>query len=170
MDTSKIINDLEKLTLVKQLAIKERTMWPALMFAINRTVRVNGRIKIDTVSIKIKKEIKAAGAPLGAKCAALSFGLKIIPEIRIKPQSVRAIVLANHKDLEGLYTNGVNPDKLIKIIKNINENKSKGRPSNDLFPWINLFKLWMLLLILKLNVFWENITITIIVGTHEKIL
>lgn len=76
-------------------------MCPALILAINRTVSVKGRIRIDTVSIKIKKETKAVGAPLGAKWAAISLGLKKIPEINSNLQKPSANELANHKDLEG---------------------------------------------------------------------
>ena len=44
------------------------------MFAIIRTLRVKGRIKILTVSIATRNGINPAGAPDGAKWAADSFG------------------------------------------------------------------------------------------------
>ena len=53
--------------LVRQLATKDRIICPALMLAINRTVKVKGRIKTLTVSIRINKGVSAVGAPAGAK-------------------------------------------------------------------------------------------------------
>jgi len=55
---------------VKQLAIKDRTICPALILAISRTVKVRGRIITLTVSIKTKKGAKTIGAPAGVMWAA----------------------------------------------------------------------------------------------------
>ncbi len=55
-------------------------MCPALIFAIIRTLRVRGRIKILAVSITINKGTSPAGAPAGAKWAADSTGKLIQPD------------------------------------------------------------------------------------------
>ena len=79
------------LILVKQFATKDRIICPALIFAINRTVRVKGRISSLTVSIKTSKGVKTAGAPAGARWAADIAGLFTHPEISSRPHSVKAI-------------------------------------------------------------------------------
>lgn len=72
---------LEKLVLheLRQLATSARTMCPALILAISRTVKVSGRINTLIVSIKIKKGVRIVGVPLGKKCAKNFLGLKLIP-------------------------------------------------------------------------------------------
>ena len=87
------------LTEVRQFATNERTMCPALILAINRTVNVKGRIKILIVSISTKKGANTIGAPAGAKCAADALGLEAHPEIISNPQRIIAIVPAVHKFL-----------------------------------------------------------------------
>lgn len=74
-------------------------MCPALMLAISRTVRVRGRINILTVSISTKKGIRAAGAPVGARWAADSFGNLTHPESRRANQSTNASLLAVQREL-----------------------------------------------------------------------
>jgi len=81
----------------KQLAIKDITICPALIFATNRTVRVKGRIIILIVSIKIKKGVKAPGAPNGTRCAKTSLKLFRVPEIIAESQIVRAILTLNQR-------------------------------------------------------------------------
>lgn len=73
------------------LAIRPIIMWPALMLAINRTIKVSGRIQILTVSIKTNKGIRAAGAPAGAKWAADSIGNLIHPDKIKATQNTNAI-------------------------------------------------------------------------------
>lgn len=84
-------------TLVRQLATRERTICPALILAISRTVNVRGRIKILTVSIKTRKGTNAVGAPAGAKWAAEAAGLLCHPDNSSNPQSSSANELAVHK-------------------------------------------------------------------------
>jgi len=71
-------------------------MCPALIFATNRTVKVNGRIKILIDSIIIRKGIKAIGAPVGARCAIDFFTLNLHPEVKIANHIIRAKDLLNH--------------------------------------------------------------------------
>lgn len=138
------------------------------MLAIKRTVNVSGRIKIDTVSIKIKNETKAAGDPPGAKWAAAWVGENLIPEINSKPQNSSAIDPANQRDLDGLYTNGVNPFKFTIMIKNIKESKNRGRGRSNLFLWVNLFSKEILLFRFALKVLdCKNKIVIIIEGIHE---
>lgn len=63
------------LTEVRQLATKDSTIWPALILAISRTVKVKGRIKTLIVSIKTRNGASTIGAPAGAKWAADAWGL-----------------------------------------------------------------------------------------------
>lgn len=57
-------------TEVKQFATNDKTICPALILAINRTVKVRGRIIILIVSINTKNGASTIGAPAGVKCAA----------------------------------------------------------------------------------------------------
>ena len=85
--------------LTKQLAIKDITICPALILAINRTVKVKGRIRILTVSTKMRNGTKAEGAPAGAKWAADCVGLKSHPLKSNNPHITTAIEEATHKFL-----------------------------------------------------------------------
>ena len=76
------------------LAINPIMIWPALMFAIKRTMRVKGRMQTLTVSIKTSNGIRGAGAPLGAKWAADFVGYFVHPEIISRPQKTTAILIA----------------------------------------------------------------------------
>lgn len=84
----------ESAVTVKALAIKPIIMWPALILATSRSVRVKGRIKSLTVSIRTRRGTSGPGAPAGAKCAADSIGNLIHPERTINVQNTRAIEAA----------------------------------------------------------------------------
>lgn len=61
----------EKLILVKEIVDlnKHNNKWPAVILAINRTLRVSGRIIFLIASIKTINLISATGVPLGTKWA-----------------------------------------------------------------------------------------------------
>ena len=101
------------------MATNAKTICPALILAINRTVKVKGRIKTLIVSIKIKKGLKITGVPLGKKCPKNFLGLYNIP-LKIRyPHSDKAKPDENHNELDNPKVNGVKPIKLIKAIKKI---------------------------------------------------
>jgi hypothetical protein len=52
---------------------------PAIIFAVNRTARVPGRMIFLTVSIHTMNGIKAAGVPCGTRCSNMWFVLLIHP-------------------------------------------------------------------------------------------
>ena len=108
-NTSNILYPVDKISIrysfvplndVKTLAIKDKTICPALIFAINRTVKVKGRIIKEIVSIIIKNGTKTLGAPDGTKCANVFLKEKKNP-LKIKViQIVIAIAAANHNELD----------------------------------------------------------------------
>ena len=55
-------------------ATRADTMWPTVIFATSRTVRVRGRIIIEIVSIKTSNGERAKGAPEGDKWAVIITG------------------------------------------------------------------------------------------------
>ena len=114
-------------------AISDITICPALILAINRTVRVKGRINSLTVSIRTSKGNKAPGAPAGARWAALGIGAQIQPEMISKPHIVKASDPANHRLLVAPYTNGINPLRFTDNKKNINANKNNVNGTTFLF-------------------------------------
>lgn len=61
--------------------------WPAIIFAVNRTARVPGRITFLIVSISTIKGIKIPGVPCGTKWQNICWVLLIQPYI----------IKANHK-------------------------------------------------------------------------
>jgi hypothetical protein len=48
-------------------AIIFNKLWPAIIFANNRTAKLKARAKYDITSITIKKGNKAGGTPVGTK-------------------------------------------------------------------------------------------------------
>jgi hypothetical protein len=50
---------------------------PAIMFAVNRTAKVPGRIILLTVSMHTINGIKAAGVPCGTRCSNIWFVLLV---------------------------------------------------------------------------------------------
>ena len=108
--------------------------WPATIFAISRTARVNGRITFLIDSIKTMKGIKAAGVLWGTRCANICFVWLIQPNImnEIHRGSLRVRVKAMWLDAVNTYGN-----RPIKLLIKININKAiKGRvlPSDEVGP------------------------------------
>lgn len=48
---------------------KVSSRWPAIMFAVNRTASVPGRIRLLIVSIMTMNGISIVGVPCGTKCS-----------------------------------------------------------------------------------------------------
>lgn len=53
---------------------RHRSRWPAVRFAIRRTLRVSGRIVLLTNSINTINLIRAGGVPLGTRWANMNSG------------------------------------------------------------------------------------------------
>lgn len=93
--------------------------WPAIIFAVNRIDKVNGRIIFLNNSINTIKNIKIKGVPLGTKWININFIFLIHPNI-INPNHIGIDkVKENNKCLELVKIYGNNPKKLLNII-NIN--------------------------------------------------
>lgn len=52
---------------------RAKSIWPAIIFAVNRTARVRGRIISLILSIITIKGIKIEGVPWGVKCLITSL-------------------------------------------------------------------------------------------------
>lgn len=100
-----------------------RRRWPATMFAARRMLKVKGRIRELTNSIKTIKGIKAKGVPSGTKWA------NIWEEVFLQAVSIcpnhkgRAKLTVNTGCLEDVKMKGNNPRKLFNAIV---RNKEKG--------------------------------------------
>ena len=104
---------------VKTTLIKAQTTCPTVILATNRTVKVNGRIKIEIVSIITKKGAKAIGAPLGDKWAIISFVKIECWKIKTYNQIVIPVI-ALSQNLEVIGNKkGINPLRF-KTIKDRN--------------------------------------------------
>lgn len=112
-------------------AIRPIIICPALIFAISRTIKVNGRMQILTVSIITNKGTKAAGAPAGARWAADSIGNFNQPDKISRPQNTNAKDPTTQMFLVTPYTNGISPNKFLKRINPINLNTNRGTPGKD---------------------------------------
>ena len=55
-------------------------MWPAVILAVSRTANVTGRTEILMASIRIRKEERACGVPVGRNEAAHEEGLNVTAE------------------------------------------------------------------------------------------
>lgn len=85
--------------------------------AANRTHKVNGRIKILVVSIKMSAGFNQSGAPPGKRCAATLEGLVITPEM-INPSHIGSPNLkVKTKCEENLKIYGINPKRFTEIRK-----------------------------------------------------
>lgn len=116
--------------------------WPAIIFAVNRTANVPGRIILLIVSIKTIKGIKIFGVPWGIIWANICW------ELLIHPYNINL----NHKGSEidndrikwlvlvKIYGN--NPKKLLNKIKENIETKIKVDPLNLFVPSKILNSLW----------------------------
>jgi len=99
----------------KTTLIKAQTTCPTVMLATNRTVKVSGRIKIEIVSIITKKGAKAIGAPLGDRCAIISFVKIECWKINTYNQIVTPVIALN-QNLEVIGNRkGINPLKFNTI-------------------------------------------------------
>lgn len=94
-----------------------RTIWPALIFAASRNDRVAGRTKILVVSIRTKNGLSQSGAPSGRKWATDALGdFKNVDRIILSHRG-RPRVRVKIRWLDVLNIYGINPIKLIKMIK-----------------------------------------------------
>lgn len=66
----------------------DMSKWPAIMFAVSRTHRVTGRIKLLTSSIRTMKFIKGTGVPWGSKCDNMCLVFFIHPNIIMVIQDI----------------------------------------------------------------------------------
>ena len=112
-DKVNIINNFTPFIDLKTLAIKDNTICPALIFAINRTVSVKGRIIKEIDSITTKNGIKTLGAPDGTKWAKVFFTEKFTLLITTNIHIIKASLEANHSELDMVYVIGVNPNKFM---------------------------------------------------------
>lgn len=91
------------------------------MFAINRILKVKGRIVFLIISIKTIKLINANGVPLGTRCANILL-VKLIHPYSIKPTHIgTAIIMLTEICLVPVNKFGIKPIKLhvIKIKKSV---------------------------------------------------
>ena len=66
---------------------------PAIILAVNRTVRAPGRILLLIVSVPTVKDISTAGAPWGVKWANICCVLLIHPNVNLKIEIKLMLVL-----------------------------------------------------------------------------
>lgn len=71
---------------------KVNSKWPAIIFAVNRTVKVIGRIMFLIVSIHTINGISGVGVPCGTKWVNIWFVLFNHPKIKKDNQNGKAIV------------------------------------------------------------------------------
>jgi hypothetical protein len=94
---------------------------PAIMFAVNRTACVPGRIIFLTGSMHTINGISAAGVPCGTKCSNIWFVLLIHPNIINLTHKGSANVNVIVKCLVLVKINGNSPRKLLNRISENNE-------------------------------------------------
>lgn len=93
--------------------------WPAIMFAVNRTARVPGRIRFLIVSMTTMNGISIVGVPCGTKCSNMWFVFLIHPNNINLTHNGSASVSVRVRWLVLVNTYGNSPRKLfIKIIRN----------------------------------------------------
>lgn len=97
---------------------------PAIMFAVNRTANVPGRIKFLIVSIHTMNGIKIDGVPWGTKCSNIWFMLLIHPNSMnlTHKGSANVSVIARCLVLVKMYGNSPR-----KLLNKINENRDTNR-------------------------------------------
>jgi hypothetical protein len=94
---------------------RDRTMWPAVMFAASRKDSVSGRTITLVDSIRTRNGFSQSGAPSGRKCAVDCLGACVNLEIIILNHSGNPIVSVIIRCLERLNVYGSIPIKLIAI-------------------------------------------------------
>lgn len=95
--------------------------WPAIMFAVNRIVKVIGRIIFLIDSIKIIKGIRILGVPWGTKWINICLVLLIHPNNIILNHKGKVKEKFTDKCLVLVKINGNKPIKLLIIINKNNE-------------------------------------------------
>ncbi len=104
--------------------IKDIIRWPAVIFAINRTAKVNGRIILLVNSIKTINIIKLNGVSVGTRWESIFLVFLIHPK-RIKlTHKGRAIDNVINIWLVEVKIKGINPKELLNMIR---KNKGKNR-------------------------------------------
>lgn len=93
-----------------------RSKCPAIILAVRRTVKVRGRIIELISSIITRIGSRGAGAPLGTKWVAQDMGCFIRARIICPAHRGKARLRLILAWLEGVKTNGTNPEILNKII------------------------------------------------------
>lgn len=125
--------------------------WPAIIFAVKRTVNVIGRIKFLIDSIHTIKGIKARGVPCGTKWVNIWLVLLIHPKIKSLIQRGKAIVRFKVKCLVLVKIYGNNPIKLFSIMNINREIKIKVKLFLFLLFMITLNSLNKMFIILLYN-------------------
>lgn len=98
---------------------KVNNKWPAIIFAANRTARVNGRIIFLIVSMHTIKGIRIGGVPWGTRWANICCVLLIHPYSMNVNQNGSARDNVNVKWLELVKMKGNSPRRLLnRIIEN----------------------------------------------------
>jgi len=111
------------INLVPNLLNKVNNKWPAIILAVNRIVKVMGRIIFLMDSIKIINGINTLGVPWGTKWVNIWLVSFIHPKIIILSQRGRVKDRLIDKCLVLVKINGNNP---IKLLIKININKEKN--------------------------------------------
>lgn len=131
-------------------ADKVISKWPAIKFAVSRTLRVIGRISVLIVSIITIKGSNNRGVPMGTKWASLWL-ISLIMDLNMYPvHQVNPIAKENVRCLGEVNVYGVSPMTLlmrIKISKEMHQwvcpgvlEVEKFIPSSFLPKWAKVFK------------------------------
>jgi hypothetical protein len=93
--------------------------WPAIMFAVNRTARVPGRIRFLMVSMMTMNGINIVGVPCGTRCSNMWFVFLIHPNSINLTHRGSASVSVRVRWLVLVKTYGNSPRKLfVRIMRN----------------------------------------------------
>jgi hypothetical protein len=142
---------------------------PAIMFAVNRTARVPGRIMFLMVSMMTINGINIVGVPCGTRCSNMWLVFLIHPNSMNLIHIGRASVNVSVKCLVLVKMYGNNPRKLfIKIIRN-RDAKMNEFPLFS-FPFLRIvFISWCSLLISRLTIMlFRDGTSQILVGISRS--
>ena len=130
---------LDDILLIDTLDLKRhKSKWPAVIFAIRRTLRVKGRMTFLTNSIITINLINALGVPLGTKWAKANIGCFTQDKMMWPIHRGRAILRANLKWLLLVKINGNRPRKLFTKTKKKIASKNQILPGFTFAPRIAL--------------------------------
>jgi hypothetical protein len=151
------------------LPSKVSSRCPAIMFAVSRTAKVPGRIKLLIVSIMTINGINIVGVPCGTKCSNMWFVFFIHPNNINLSHIGRARVNVRVRCLVLVKIYGNNPKKLfVRIIRN-RDVKMNEFPLFS-FPFLKIvFISWCILFINKFTIIlFRDGTSQILVGINRS--